>query len=169
MVPAHPPLPTPANLPFQFPRGSHTSNRIFDSFVGRITPATRQKGGRSVIGLLEPGGVNDPVVIVWVAVNVVSGRCCLARARHDEVGSVCDRTTGTKIKRMTASSSLRQTINFIYAPQSNVAQARKLLPLQSDRSTSSTKASAVLSALSDRRLATDYNKRPQNEVPIQTC
>ncbi len=63
MVPAQPPLPTPANLPFQFSSGNQTSNRICDSLVGAIVPATRQNGGRFVMGLLDPGGVNDPVVI----------------------------------------------------------------------------------------------------------
>jgi hypothetical protein len=55
-------LPTPANLPFQFWSGSQTSKRICDALVGAITPATRQKGGRLAIGLVEPGGVNEPVV-----------------------------------------------------------------------------------------------------------
>ena len=49
MVPAHPPLPTPANLPFHFSSGIHTSKRMCDSRVGAITPATRQNGGSPVM------------------------------------------------------------------------------------------------------------------------
>src|SRR5262247_3602310 len=62
ILPAQPPLPTPANLPFQFSRGNQTSKRICDSLVGAITPVIRQNGGRLVIALVQPGGVNDPVV-----------------------------------------------------------------------------------------------------------
>src|SRR5438552_18490507 len=72
MLPAQPPLPTPENRPFQFCNGSHTSKRMCESLVGAISPATRQNGGRVVIALLDPGGVNDPVVTAWAAVIVVS-------------------------------------------------------------------------------------------------
>ena len=70
MVPAHPPLPTPANLPFHFSSGSHTSNRICDSALGVMTPATRQNGGRLATGA-PAGGVNDPPVTASAVVIVV--------------------------------------------------------------------------------------------------
>jgi hypothetical protein len=81
-VPAHPPLPTPANLPFQFSSGIHTSNSTRDWAVGLISPATRQKGGSPVMAFVLPGGVNDPVVTAWAAVMVVSGRERAARRSH---------------------------------------------------------------------------------------
>src|SRR5512134_3083901 len=79
MTPAHPPLPTPANLPFQFSSGSQTSKRICESPVGAITPATRQNGGRLPITFVEPGGVNDPVVTACAEVIVVLASFCSAR------------------------------------------------------------------------------------------
>src|SRR5687768_4855503 len=88
MVPAHPPLPTPANLPFQFSSGIHTSNRMCDSLVGAIAPATRQNGGRPVMAFVLPGGVNDPVVTAWAAVMVVAGSERAASRSHDAAG-VC--------------------------------------------------------------------------------
>ena len=64
MVPAHPPLPTPASLPFHFSNGIHTSKRICDSLVGAITPATRQNGGSPVTAhcALIPGTVGVLIV-----------------------------------------------------------------------------------------------------------
>ena len=73
MVPAQPPLPTPANLPFHFCSGSQTSNRMCDSLVGAIVAGDaaerRQVGHR----IARPGGVNDPLVIAWAVVIVVFG------------------------------------------------------------------------------------------------
>src|SRR6476661_7818272 len=86
MSPAHPPLPTPASLPFQFASGIQTSNRIWDSAVGAITPATRQNGGRFCIALLAPGGANEPFVISC-AVIVVFGRAREARVAHAPAGA----------------------------------------------------------------------------------
>ena len=88
-VPAHPPLPTPANLPFHLSIGSQTSNRICESIVGAITPATRQKGGKLPMALVEPGGVNDPVVTASATVIVVLGSCRCARLVHADAGTVC--------------------------------------------------------------------------------
>ena len=62
MIPAQPPLPTPANFPFQLSNGSQTSKTICDSGVGAMTPATRQKGGRLPITFVDPAAVNDPEV-----------------------------------------------------------------------------------------------------------
>src|SRR5688500_2749208 len=82
MAPAPPPLPTPANFPFQFSSGSQTSNWICDSLVGAITPAIRQKGGRLAIGLVERAGVNDPAVTDSAVVMVVCGSERSASALH---------------------------------------------------------------------------------------
>src|SRR5688572_10891457 len=84
MLPAHPPLPTPASLPFHFSSGIHTSNRMWDSRVGAITPATRQNGGSPVIAFVPPGGVNEPPVTASAAVMVVSGSDRAARRSHDD-------------------------------------------------------------------------------------
>src|ERR1700733_14770854 len=43
--PANPPLATPRYLPFQPELGNQTSNSMFESLEGRITPCTRQKAG----------------------------------------------------------------------------------------------------------------------------
>src|SRR6266581_2335035 len=43
--PAHPPLPTPMNLPFQFSVGSHSSTLILESAVGLRIIVTRQCAG----------------------------------------------------------------------------------------------------------------------------
>jgi hypothetical protein len=89
MVPAQPPLPTPANFPFQLPSGSQTSKTICDSAVGAMTPATRQKGGRLPITFVDPAGVNDPVLIASALVIFVAGSCCRARLAHDSADGVC--------------------------------------------------------------------------------
>src|SRR5204863_8766355 len=89
MVPAQPPFPTPANLPFHFCSGSHTSKRMFDSLVGLIAPVTRQKAGRLVMVLFETGDVKDPAVMASAAVIVVLGSRCSLRLAHAAAGSVC--------------------------------------------------------------------------------
>src|SRR4051794_25347535 len=44
MTPAHPPLPTASNLPFQFSAGIHTSIGMSESGDGLTVAATRQYG-----------------------------------------------------------------------------------------------------------------------------
>src|SRR3989442_13593331 len=58
-----------------------------ESLVGSITPATRQNGGRFVIALVDPGGVNDPLVTAWAAVIVVLGSRRSARLAHATAGT----------------------------------------------------------------------------------
>src|SRR5687767_1222765 len=89
MVPAQPPLPTPANFPFHLSSGIQTSKTICDSGVGAMTPATRQKDGRLPITFVDPAGVNDLVLIASAVVIFVAGSCCRARAAHDSVDGVC--------------------------------------------------------------------------------
>src|SRR4029077_13357987 len=72
MEPANPPLPTLRNLPFQSEAGNHTSKRISESAVGRITPARRQNAGSLSMGLPD-GGVNLPAGTACTVVTVVFG------------------------------------------------------------------------------------------------
>src|SRR5262245_7754485 len=73
----------PWNLPFQFELGSQTSNLISESFVGLITPATRQKAGKSLYGAAEPVvGVNAPGATGCAAVIVVLGSFNSASPSH---------------------------------------------------------------------------------------
>src|SRR4051794_26873914 len=102
MTPAHPPFPTPANLPFQLSRGSQTSNRMSDSGVGLIVPATRQKGGRLFIVFVDPGTVNDPPVTVWTAVMDVFGGAAFARAVHAAARSLCPCSATATVAKRTA-------------------------------------------------------------------
>lgn len=71
MAPAKPPLPMPWNFPFQPAAGIHTSNSIWESLVGRITPTTLQNAGRRSRGV-PSGGVNVPEVLTAMVI-VVSG------------------------------------------------------------------------------------------------
>src|ERR1700719_2034306 len=72
MEPANPPLPTLRNLPFQSEAGNHTSKRISESGLGRMTPARRQNAGSLSRGLPE-GGVNLPAGTACAVVRVVFG------------------------------------------------------------------------------------------------
>src|SRR5687767_6751525 len=113
MVPAQPPLPTPANFPFQLPSGSQTSKTICDSAVGAMTPATRQKGGRLPITFVDPGGVNDPVLIASALVIFVPGTCCRARIAHDSADGACANTAVWTIVRIALASPTISARDFI--------------------------------------------------------
>src|SRR6185503_6320782 len=108
MMPAHPPLPTAWNLPFQFSAGSHTSISIFESDDGFSTACTRQCAGSIVCGAAGPcprppaggaprpaagatgpsggpcwaGGVNGPAGTSWAEVIVVFGSASAASFSH---------------------------------------------------------------------------------------
>src|SRR4051812_2109742 len=114
MTPAHPPFPTPANFPFQLSRGSQTSNRMSDSGVGLIVPATRQNGGRLFIAFVEPGGVNDPPVTVWTAVMDVFGNAPFARAVHAAARSLCACSAAARVAERTA--AIRAVIRVFMMP-----------------------------------------------------
>src|ERR1041384_4402419 len=65
MEPAHAPLPTCWNLPFQLLSGSHSSLLMSESDEGVSINCTRQNAGRRVIGFgaslpAAAGGVNCP-------------------------------------------------------------------------------------------------------------
>src|SRR5258705_7205118 len=72
MEPANPPFPALRNFPFQPETGNQTSKRIYESLVGRITPATRQNAGSLSTG--RPyGGMNFPAGADCATVRAVSG------------------------------------------------------------------------------------------------
>src|SRR5258708_23147464 len=77
MIPWKPPPPVPRNLPFQFVSGSQISILMLESEVGTRVAVTRQKAGRPVIvlGGLEPGTTNIPVVLSVAELIVVSSSC----------------------------------------------------------------------------------------------
>src|SRR6266705_3036012 len=83
MVPAHPPLPTAWNLPFQPDAGIQTSILMSESLVGFSVAATRQNAGSALNAAPGPpraaGGVNSPGPIGCANVMVVSGNVSDAR------------------------------------------------------------------------------------------
>src|SRR5262245_45226725 len=107
MTPAHPPLPTCAYLVFHLSSGSHTSKRMSDSAVGLIVPAIRQNGGRLVIALVDPGGVNEPAVIASTAVMEVFGSGVFAMAVHADVRSLWACTAATTETTMAITAKAR--------------------------------------------------------------
>ena len=120
MVPAQPPLPTPANLPFHLSSGSQTSKRIRDSDVGAMTPATRQNGGSPLITFVDPGGVNDPPLLASAVVIVVAGSCCRTRLAHDSADGVCanavDAAVWTSIEIRLAGQTIPDRDRIAHAP-----------------------------------------------------
>ena len=78
--PAKPPLPTDWYRPDQPEGGSHTSNLMFESCVGRISPVTRQKAAGIGVGRMNPrahsgtGGVKAPAATDSAKVIVVFGK-----------------------------------------------------------------------------------------------
>ena len=76
-------------MPFQPSSGNHTSNRICESGVGAIVPATRQKGGRLPIAFVVPGGVNEPVVTGSAERIVVFASFCSANRAQPAPGGAC--------------------------------------------------------------------------------
>src|SRR5215472_14420572 len=90
--PDQPPFPMPMNLPFQPDAGIHTSNLMSESFVGLISPATRQNAGRLSTGGpgKSMGQVNVPAG--WdLAKTIVVSRSASA-ARFSQVAALADRT-----------------------------------------------------------------------------
>src|ERR1700722_441516 len=86
MDPAKPPLPTDSYRPDQFDSGSHTSNLISESWVGRISPATRQKAAGIGFGCMNArahdgtGGVKPPAATDSARVMVVLGNAMCAKS-----------------------------------------------------------------------------------------
>src|SRR5688572_23215193 len=67
MVPAKPPLPTTCSLPFQFMRGSHTSDLMSDLGVGLSVSDTRQAAETSWTRVTVIAGVESDVRLSHVA------------------------------------------------------------------------------------------------------
>src|ERR1700746_451230 len=81
MFPDQPPFPIPMSLWFQPEVGIHTSNLMFESFVGLISPETRQKAGKLPKG--DPGKFNStPAGSSFARTMVVSGNASVARLSH---------------------------------------------------------------------------------------
>src|SRR5437016_6980350 len=107
MLPQKPPHPTWRYLPFQPDSGIHTSNWMCESLVGVANAATRQKSGRFVIGVEEPGGVNDPPVTDSAVVIVVLGSVRFAKFEQESAAAV------GAVKPMAASRPIQHNMSFI--------------------------------------------------------
>src|SRR5580658_6962053 len=87
MLPPNPPLPTPKYFPFQPDTGSQTSNSMWESLEGCITPWMRQNAGsfsRSLTAAADAGGdgLKAPTATTWAAVIVVAGIFKAAMLSH---------------------------------------------------------------------------------------
>src|SRR6185295_3356452 len=116
MTPAHPPLPTAWNFPFQPDAGSHTSILMSESLVGVNVAATRQNAGSAAIGPpparpppaapRPAGGVKAPAGTACAIVIVASPRASETRPSHAvvSVGAPARATTvaGTATARPAA-------------------------------------------------------------------
>ena len=84
--PAKPPLPTDSYRPDHPDGGSHTSNLMFESRAGRISPVTRQKAAGTGVGRRKArahvgtGGVKAPAATDAARVIVVFGNARCARS-----------------------------------------------------------------------------------------
>src|SRR5512145_3178736 len=88
MLPAHPPLPTASNLPFQFSVGIHISISMCESDEGARTAATRQCAGSTTGGGAEvPGAWNGPAGTLVAAVIVTFGSESVRRLSHATAGA----------------------------------------------------------------------------------
>src|SRR5271157_87566 len=75
MLPQKPPQPSCSNLPLNLlPVGIQTSKLMMESLVGFAIAATRQNAGKPDSGIVEPGGVNDPLEIDCADAIVTFGR-----------------------------------------------------------------------------------------------
>jgi hypothetical protein len=117
--PDHIPLPTAWNFPFHPSKGSHTSNRISESFVGLAVAATRQKAGSlSYAGFATMpsgnglSGLNEPAGTVTARVIVVFGSAREAISLQG-VGAVADPLPSMTLERTTSG---RVNMVFIEAP-----------------------------------------------------
>src|SRR5687767_13488243 len=86
MLPAHPPLPTPRNLPFQPSLGIQTSILMSESRVGVSVAATRQKAGSFAAAggtlPLAVGGENWPAPTTTACVTATFDSFSAARLSH---------------------------------------------------------------------------------------
>src|SRR4030095_7175866 len=80
---------------------------MFESLVGLITPATRQNGGRLVMALGAPAGVNDPSVIGWARGMVVPSSATPARLSQAAVGEGGGRLVPYGIASSTGAATTR--------------------------------------------------------------
>src|SRR5687767_446348 len=116
MVPAQPPFPTPANLPFQFSRGIQTSNAMCESDVGRISPVTRQNGGRFRSESGAPGGVNAPRVTRSADAIVVFSSFTVASCSHCVGAAVVTRAGRVQASATSIDTTAAAMVRFIRSP-----------------------------------------------------
>src|SRR5712691_6638369 len=91
MVPAHPPLPTAWNLPFQPDAGIQASILMSESLDGFSVAATQQNAGRlrnaatgrAAVPPAGAGGMNAPASTTFASVIVAVGSVSDARLSHD--------------------------------------------------------------------------------------
>src|ERR1700734_1567953 len=98
MLPAKPPFPVPLKRSFQLDWGSQISIRMSESGLGFRVAVTRQKVGRSGIGL-PVVGTNLPAGIASALVMVVWGICRLARASQAAKAGAWDRASIARTRR----------------------------------------------------------------------
>src|SRR5262245_11727918 len=107
MLPDHPPLPIPMNLPFQPSAGIQTSILISESEVGLMVAATRQKAGswRKVFCCagLRLGRVKAPAATASALVMVVAGRERVAREEQSAAKTADAARSRIRIVRMAIS------------------------------------------------------------------
>src|SRR5262245_7596660 len=100
MLPAHPPLPTPTNFPFQFWPGIQTSSLMSESREGVSVAATRQNDGSfAAAGMTGPPacGENCPAstIVACVTVTLGSDSDCRLSQVAAEAGDASVRTAMT--------------------------------------------------------------------------
>jgi hypothetical protein len=99
-------------LPFQLASGSHTSNSMSLSLLGRMLPATRQKSGRPVIGRVLPGGVKLPPVTVCATLITVFGSAILARLAQSVAASAAGALSAVVLSSKAAELNLVTALMF---------------------------------------------------------
>jgi len=116
MTPAQPPFPTPTNLPLQFSSGIQTSNAICESVVGRISPVTRQNGGRLASESRAPGAVNAPRVMRSAESMVVFSSFTAANCSHCVGADVFTGTERPQAGAMVPDTTTTAMIRFSRPP-----------------------------------------------------
>src|SRR5579859_335208 len=92
MTPAHPPLPTAWNLPFQFAAGSQISTLMSESAVGVSVAATRQNSG--ALNSFPAGTTSARVIAVPFRLKAARPAQGMARAGAAAVRSAAARMYG---------------------------------------------------------------------------
>src|SRR5215470_15325356 len=116
MLPQKPPQPSCSYLPLKLPSvGIQISMLMIESLVGFDVMATRQNAGRPVRVVVEPGGVNDPLVCSSAMVTLACGSCRLMSWAHGESARAAGepRTTSAAQKDAARSGAKREPMTFL--------------------------------------------------------